>query len=237
MIKNQDLIESLIKLLGIKDGDFFKRILVETRSIAGKDVIWKSNSLKKATDNKDALSKQLFNNLFDWLVIVMNKTIEPPDISDPSFADRAKTIGLLDIFGFENFAQNNYEQLCINYVNEKLHKLYIAAIFEAECVELKEEGLGHMVDSIQYPDLKVLEILRMMDFKQGGAKYAGIKYDPAPQPGLFTVTDDYATSALQGRTIKWEDVAAAFDKNHGKSPKVFVKDRKKREEFMIHHSA
>jgi len=55
---------------------------------------------------------------------------------------------LLDIFGFENFALNNYEQMCINYVNEKLHKLYIAAIFEAECVELKEEGLGHMVDAI-----------------------------------------------------------------------------------------
>lgn len=104
VIKNMDLIEKIAKLLGIKDIDFFKRILLEGRSIAGKDVIWKANTLKKAIDNKDALSKQLFNNLFDWLVIVMNKTIEPPDINEPGFLDRAKTIGLLDIFGFENFA-------------------------------------------------------------------------------------------------------------------------------------
>lgn len=94
----------------------------------------------------------------------MNKTIEPAEIKDPSFSTYSKTIGLLDIFGFENFASNNYEQLCINYVNEKLHKLYIAAIFEAECIELREEGLGHMVDSIEYPSLKVLDILKILDF-------------------------------------------------------------------------
>lgn len=89
--------------------------------------------------------------MFDWLVVRMNITIEPEEVDDPSFETKAKTIGLLDIFGFENFepnSRNNYEQLCINYVNEKLHKLYIAAIFEAECMELKEEGLGDMVESI-----------------------------------------------------------------------------------------
>ena len=93
--------------------------------------------------------------------------------------------------------------MCINYVNEKLHKLYIAAIFEAECVELKEEGLGHMVDSIEYPSLRVLEILRMMDFKKGGAKYAGIKFAKDPPPGIFTTADDNCTQAINGRDIKW----------------------------------
>jgi myosin I len=89
--------------------------------------------------------------MFDWLVIRMNLTIQPPEIDDPSFEEKAKTIGLLDIFGFENFepqSRNNYEQMCINYVNEKLHKLYIAAIFEAECIELKQEGLGDIVENI-----------------------------------------------------------------------------------------
>jgi myosin heavy subunit len=42
--------------------------------------------------------------MFDWLVIKMNLTIQPDDLQSPSFFDSAKTIGLLDIFGFENFA-------------------------------------------------------------------------------------------------------------------------------------
>ena len=81
--------------------------------------------------------------MFNWLVIKMNKTIEPDELNEDEvgFRDVAKTIGLLDIFGFENFAHNNFEQFCINYVNEKLHKLYIAAIFEAEKFELTQEGL------------------------------------------------------------------------------------------------
>jgi myosin heavy subunit len=224
-------------LLGIKNVDFFKKIITEGRVIAGKEVLWKANTLKKATDNKDALAKQLFNNLFDWLVIMMNRTIEPTEIKEPSFMERAKTIGLLDIFGFENFAHNNYEQMCINYVNEKLHKLYIAAIFEAECVELKEEGLGDMIASIQYPDLKVQDILRMMDFKQGSAKYNGIDYKEKPLPGLFTVTDDFATQVLNNRQIKWEDVAESFKKNHDKNKKCFEVDKKNKNEFTIHHSA
>ena len=61
--------------MGVKDKAYFQKCVLNSRSIAGKDVIWKCNSLKKATDNRDALAKQLFNNLFDWLVIMMNRTI------------------------------------------------------------------------------------------------------------------------------------------------------------------
>lgn len=236
-LANPDIATKIAKLLGIKNEAFLAKIMVQARSIAGKEVLWKANSLKKSTDNKDALAKQLFNNMFDWLVIMMNRTIEPENLADPSFADQAKTIGLLDIFGFENFAFNNYEQLCINYVNEKLHKLYIAAIFEAECVELKEEGLGHMVDSIQYPDLKVLDILRLLDFKMGGSKYAGIAFAVKPTAGIFTLTDDFCTQVLSGREVKYEDVAAQFDVNHGKNTKIYLHNKKTRCGFKIYHSA
>ena len=76
---------------------------------------------------------------------------------------------------------NNFEQFCINYVNEKLHKLYIAAIFEAEKMDLTEEGLGEVAERIEYPQTDVLEILLMMDFSTASPKYKGIKY-PKPPP-------------------------------------------------------
>jgi len=84
-IKNEDIIPKICELLGMKNKDFFAKILVQARSIAGKETLWKANTLKKATDNKDALAKQLFNNLFDWLVIMMNRTIEPADVNDDGF--------------------------------------------------------------------------------------------------------------------------------------------------------
>ena len=169
---------------------------------------------------------------------MMNKTIEPADISNSNFKDKAKTIGLLDIFGFENFASNNYEQLCINYVNEKLHKLYIAAIFEAECVELREEGLGFMVESIQYPDLKVLDILRLLDYKKGSAKYAGIKYTPDPPSGMFTMIDDKCTSYLQGKEVPYAEVLLLMEQSFAKTQLIFKQENAREKHlFTIFHSA
>ena len=55
--------------------------------------------------------------------------------------------------------------MCINYVNEKLHKLYISAIFDAEKFELKMEGLAEKVSSLKYPDLTSLEVIKLLDEK------------------------------------------------------------------------
>ena len=142
----------------------------------------------------------------------MNKTIEPDELQDDradSFIQNiAKTIGLLDIFGFENFANNSFEQFCINYVNEKLHKLYIAAIFEAEKQELTLEGLAEVANNIEYPETQVLDILRLMDFDVRSSRYKGIKFAAAPKPGIFTTIDD---KALQSRPTKWEDIFQEID--------------------------
>lgn len=102
--------------------------------------------MSECIDARDSLAKCLYDNLFNWLVERMNLTILPEDEGTEQFKLETKTIGLLDIFGFENFKENNFEQMCINYVNEKLHKLYISAIFDAEKFELRNEGLGDRVN-------------------------------------------------------------------------------------------
>lgn len=75
---------------------------------------------------------------------------------------QTKTVGLLDIFGFENFVLNQFEQLCINFVNEKLHNLYISSVFGAEKKEMEREGL--QIDLV-LPAMKVLDVLKLMDNK------------------------------------------------------------------------
>jgi len=84
---------------------------------------------------------------------------------------------------------NNFEQLCINYVNEKLHKLYISAIFEAEKKELKEEGLGDRTDDIKF-ESDVNTVIALIDFSPKHPSYKGckIKYPP----GIFLTIDDWA---------------------------------------------
>jgi myosin heavy subunit len=68
----------------------------------------------QANDTRDAVCKALYGRLFNWLVSNINISI---DISK----ERRSFIGVLDIFGFENFQVNSFEQLCINYANEKVN--------------------------------------------------------------------------------------------------------------------
>jgi myosin heavy subunit len=178
--------------------------------------------------------------MFDWLVKKMNTTIQPDELYDPSFGQKAKTIGLLDIFGFENFADpsanksgNNFEQLCINYVNEKLHKLYISAIFEAEKKELKEEGLGERTDDIKF-ESDVNEIISLIDYHSSALAYKGIKYTPAHPAGIFPAVDDMT----KGKAPNAKEIGENFKKSYAKyCPTLFEMNMKRKDQFRIKHSA
>lgn len=195
--------------------------------------ITKRSPFKKqeCNDSRDSLAKSLYDNLFNWLVERMNLTIIPESFEDPSFERTTKTIGLLDIFGFECFAENNFEQMCINYVNEKLHKLYISAIFDAEKFELKMEGLEEKVNSLKYPDLTSLDVIRLMDEKLVTAA----KGAPQGKIGLFNIVNDFSTSTT---VKKWEQLKDDFDKaHHSTAPDAIYTKEKARDKFKIRHSA
>lgn len=90
-------------------------------------------NVEQATYTRDALSKSLYARLFDWLVQSVNKEMqkEREDIN----------IGILDIYGFEIFQRNGFEQFCINFVNEKLQQIFIELTLKAEQEEYVQEGI------------------------------------------------------------------------------------------------
>lgn len=112
-------------------------------------------SPEAAKDSADALAKQIYEALFLWLVREINKATR----SDQGEAEGSGLIGLLDIFGFECFPVNSFEQLCINYANERLQQKFTQDVFVSVFEEYKEEGIT--LDEIDYDDnTHVLDLIQ-----------------------------------------------------------------------------
>ncbi|KAL5381464.1 hypothetical protein DPSP01_007177 [Paraphaeosphaeria sporulosa] len=101
----------------------------------------------QAASVRDALAKAIYFNLFDWIVARINISLQARDAV-------AYSIGILDIYGFEIFERNSFEQLCINYVNEKLQQIFIQLTLKAEQEEYEREQIKWT--PIKYFDNKVV---------------------------------------------------------------------------------
>ncbi|ETW03244.1 hypothetical protein H310_05641 [Aphanomyces invadans] len=124
------------RLLGV-DEPTLERSLTSKAIQAGGDQVTVLLGPDKAVVTRDVIAKTLYAELFDWLVARINKSIEyaPRDAATDRF------IGIVDIFGFEIFATNSLEQLCINYANEKLQQLFASFVFEKEQEEYVKEAI------------------------------------------------------------------------------------------------
>lgn len=91
--------------------------------------------MDQALDTRDAVAKALYSGLFTWLVDKVNSMVKP------NSKRLNGSIALLDIFGFEELALNSFEQLCINYANERLHFYFNLHIFKIEQAEYAREGI------------------------------------------------------------------------------------------------
>ena len=93
----------------------------------------------QSKDVRDAFAKGIYGRLFVYIVKKINTAIFHPD--PRTNADR-NSIGVLDIFGFENFDTNSFEQFCINYANENLQQFFVQHIFKLEQEEYNLEAIN-----------------------------------------------------------------------------------------------
>lgn len=164
-----------MKLLEVKDQALRNCLIRHSITVRG-EFVTRPLNLVQAADRRDAFVKGIYGHLFLWIVGKINAAIFTPPDQDPK--NVRKTIGLLDIFGFENFQKNSFEQLCINLANEHLQQLFVQHVFTVEQEEYRAENIAW--DYIHYTDnrptldllaLKPMSIISLLDeeshFPQG----------------------------------------------------------------------
>ncbi|XP_015809830.3 myosin-9 [Nothobranchius furzeri] len=126
--------QKVCHLLGINVTDFTRAIL-SPRIKVGRDFVQKAQTQEQAEFAVEALAKASYERMFRWLVLRINKALDKTKRQGASF------IGILDIAGFEIFELNSFEQLCINFTNEKLQQLFNHTMFVLEQEEYQREGI------------------------------------------------------------------------------------------------
>lgn len=134
ILPDNTVAQKVCYLFGLNVTDF-TRSLLRPKLKVGRDFVTKAQNREQVEFAVEAITKAIYERMFKWIVQRINKSL------DRSKRQGASFIGILDIAGFEIFQLNSFEQLCINYTNEKLQQLFNHTMFVLEQEEYKREGL------------------------------------------------------------------------------------------------
>jgi len=147
----QEQISKAAELLGI-EVDYFVDTFMKPKLKVGKDFVKKGQNLDQVSFSVSATAKSLFARLFDWIVRLVNDSLDTP-------TPRKHFIGVLDIAGFEIFELNVLEQLLINYTNERLQQFFNHHMFVEEQEEYKREGIQWAFVDFGMDLVKTIELI------------------------------------------------------------------------------
>ncbi|XP_048754348.1 unconventional myosin-Id-like isoform X2 [Ostrea edulis] len=138
-VSDDSLLGNIATLLSVTKENL-KKTLCSRVIAAGGQVVEKQLTLSDAMYARDAFAKAMYDRMFTWIVGKINEAIDPK-ASGIAYVGKNTVIGVLDIYGFEIFDNNSFEQLCINYCNEKLQQLFIELVLKQEQEEYQREGI------------------------------------------------------------------------------------------------
>uniref|UniRef100_A0A3B4UPE3 Myosin X, like 1 n=1 Tax=Seriola dumerili TaxID=41447 RepID=A0A3B4UPE3_SERDU len=140
-ITTKQVVTDASELLGL-DAFQLSEVLTQRSIILRGEEICSPLTIEQAVDSRDSVAMALYSQCFSWIILKINQKVKGKE--------NFKSIGILDIFGFENFEVNRFEQFNINYANEKLQEYFNKHIFSLEQLEYNREGVQW--DAIDWMD-------------------------------------------------------------------------------------
>ncbi|KAL4466910.1 hypothetical protein ABPG74_010507 [Tetrahymena malaccensis] len=216
VVKDEKLLKIISDLLKLDYQSLLRTINTVTRKI-GSSVIHSPKKIDEVISSRDSIARNMYDRMFSWIVARLNNSINIKSENCKENENEAQLcIGLLDIFGFEVFQENSFEQFCINYTNEKLQQLYIQYVFKSEEQEFIIEGLQNYINQLGYKDNQnIIEVL-----------------DNHPI-GIFQLIDESSALAQSDDKKLFESI---YKINNGK-PEVKFLNKGNKKIFTIIHTA
>ncbi|XP_034833459.1 unconventional myosin-IXa-like isoform X2 [Maniola hyperantus] len=210
-VRNPEVVSLISSLLRVKQ-ETLLAALTSKRARASGETLVINYRLPEAIATRDAMAKCLYGALFDWIVMQVNHALLSK--KDTLREHQGHSIGVLDIFGFEDFGpSNSFEQLCINYANEHLQYYFNQHVFKYEQEEYRREG-------IRWTDIGFSDntgCLQLIEGKPGG---------------LLCLLDDQCN-------FPWatnETLLQKFNSVHEENP-FYEKPQRREPAFVVRHYA